>query len=71
MHLLHVLFVFAVILLFSDLNKCVYNTGTVAEHIERIYRRAGSKKLWFVYRYHIPSGLRFFFPNMLILYEPI
>ncbi|XP_062442538.1 phosphorylase b kinase regulatory subunit beta isoform X4 [Rhea pennata] len=25
--------------------------GTVAEHIERIYRRAGSKKLWLVLRY--------------------
>lgn len=22
--------------------------GTVSDHIERIYRRAGSKKLWFV-----------------------
>jgi len=37
--------------------------GTVAEHIERIYRRAGSKKLWFVYLHHFPFVLhRFFFP---------
>lgn len=41
--------------------------GTVREHIERIYRRAGSKKLWFVYRCHyVPFGLHlfFFFPNV-------
>lgn len=31
--------------------------GTVAEHIERIYRRAGSKKLWFVYMCHVPFVL--------------
>lgn len=49
MHLLNVFFVVAVILLFCNFNKCVCNTGTVAEHIERIYRQAGSKKLWFVY----------------------
>lgn len=44
--------------------------GTVAEHIERIYRRAGSRKLWFVYMYHIPYGFffhQFFFPNVLFI----
>lgn len=41
--------------------------GTVAEHIERIYRRAGSRKLWFVYKYRVPSGLhQFCFPNVFM-----
>lgn len=39
--------------------------GTVAEHIERIYRRAGSRKLWFVHKYPVPSGFhQFCFPNV-------
>lgn len=45
--------------------------GTVAEHIERIYRRAGSKKLWFVYMYHSPFFFVFVtkivFPNVLFI----
>lgn len=42
--------------------------GTVREHIERIYRRAGSKKLWFVYRCHyVPFGLHLFFFFLMCL----
>ncbi|KAM6250619.1 phosphorylase b kinase regulatory subunit beta isoform 5-T5 [Spheniscus humboldti] len=33
--------------------------GTVAEHIERIYRRAGSKKLWLVLRYSAAFAQKF------------
>lgn len=38
--------------------------GTVAEHIERIYRRAGSKKLWFVSCSFWFTPV--FFPNVFI-----
>ncbi|XP_071423764.1 phosphorylase b kinase regulatory subunit beta isoform X2 [Pithys albifrons albifrons] len=33
--------------------------GTVAEHIERIYRRAGSRKLWLVLRYSAAFAQKF------------
>ncbi|XP_054697012.1 phosphorylase b kinase regulatory subunit beta isoform X4 [Grus americana] len=33
--------------------------GTVAEHMERIYRRAGSKKLWLVLRYSAAFAQKF------------
>lgn len=39
----------------------MYKLGTVSDHIERIYQKAGSKKLWFVYdTFQFHSGVLFF-----------
>lgn len=33
---------------FFNKDSIIQCLGTVSDHIERVYRRAGSKKLWFV-----------------------
>lgn len=48
----------------------MYKLGTVSDHIERIYRKAGSKKLWFVYdafEFHSGEGVVLFSVAALML----
>ncbi|KAM6195433.1 phosphorylase b kinase regulatory subunit beta isoform 4-T5 [Sarcoramphus papa] len=49
----------ASILLKREGPNFITKEGTVAEHIERIYRRAGSKKLWLVLRYSAAFAQKF------------
>ncbi|XP_064016390.1 phosphorylase b kinase regulatory subunit beta isoform X2 [Pogoniulus pusillus] len=49
----------ASILLKREGPNFITKEGTVAEHIERIYRRAGSKKLWLVVRYSAAFAQKF------------
>lgn len=49
---------------FFNKDSIIQCLGTVSDHIERVYRRAGSKKLWFVL-----ASLSLCFFNCVIIFS--